>query len=86
MCFVICSVLRLVRVLSVYGVLVKEFIAFLLTVDAAEESFDLNFAGQLHDAVNHCLGAWRTSGDEYVYGYDFLDAFGYVVAFAEWPA
>lgn len=74
------------RVLSVYGVLVKEFIAFLLTVDAAEESFDLNLAGQLHDAVDHCLGAWRTSGDEYVYGYYFLDAFGYVVAFAEWSA
>ena len=79
MCFVICSVLRLVRVLSVYGVLVKEFIAFLLTVDAAEESFDLNLAGQLHDAVDHCLGAWRTTRDEYVNRNYFLNTFCYVI-------
>ena len=84
MCFLICSVVSLEQtLLSVYGVFVKEFVAFLLTVDAAEESFDLNLARQLHDTVNHCFGTRGTSGDEYVHGNDFFDAFGYMVAFAE---
>ena len=68
---------------ALYGVGSKEFSLLFLTVNTAEEAFNLYFTGKLHDAVYHSLGTGGTTGHEDVDGHDILNAFGYVIALAE---
>ena len=65
--------------LSINGMLGEKLLLTLLTVDAAEEFFDLDFARELHDTVYHGLGTGRASGHIHVDGHDILDATGHVV-------
>ena len=61
----------------------KEFLAFFLAVDAAEEFLQLNLALQLHQAVEEGLRSRRTSGDIDVDRKNLVDSRHHAIAIFE---
>ena len=63
----------------------KEFLAFFLAVDAAEEFLQLNLALQLHQAVEEGLRSRRTSGDIDVDRKNLVDSRHHAIAILNGP-
>lgn len=66
-----------------YGAVGEKFFLLFLTIDTAEKALDLDLTRKLHDAIDHCLGTGRASGDVDIDGNDILNSFGYMIGLTE---
>ena len=62
-----------------FGMLGKELLDFLLTVDTAEEFLNLDLTLQLHQAIKHSLWTRGTSGNKYIHRKDTVHSRHYTI-------